>query len=54
MYILENDRLNLNCLGDYFSEGFRQYYEDIFNKTKILRNHDILLFKYIEGVVGNE
>lgn len=45
-----NNQLNLNCLGDYFSEGFRQYYIN----SNILKEKDKELFKYIEGVINHE
>lgn len=48
-YFFSNGRINLNCLGDYFSEGFRQYYSN----SEMLKNKDIELFKYIEGVIKN-
>lgn len=43
-----NDSLNLNCLGDYFSEGFREYIE---NKENLLKN-DKELYNYIRGVIN--
>ena len=43
-----NDSLNLNCLGDYFSEGFREYIE---NKGNLLKN-DKELYNYIRGVIN--
>lgn len=43
-----NGNLNVNCLGDYFSEGFREYIE---NKENLL-NKDKELFKYIRGVIN--
>lgn len=45
-----NNTINLNCLGDYFSEGFRQYYSN----PKILKDKDLELFNYIEKVINNE
>lgn len=49
-YRKQNNTINLNCLGDYFSEGFRQYYIN----SNILKNKDIDLFKYIEKVIKYE
>ena len=43
-----NGNLNTNCLGDYFSEGFREYIE---NKKNLL-NKDKGLFEYIRGVIN--
>lgn len=43
-----NGNLNINCLGDYFSEGFREYIE---NKENLL-NKDKELFEYIRGVIN--
>lgn len=43
-----NGNLNTNCLGDYFSEGFREYIE---NKENLL-NKDKRLFEYIRGVIN--
>lgn len=43
-----NDSLNLNCLGDYFSEGFREYIE---KKENLLKN-DKELYNYIRGVIN--
>lgn len=43
-----NGNLNINCLGDYFSEGFREYIE---NGTNLL-NKDEELFNYIRGVIN--
>lgn len=40
--------INMNCLGDYFSEGFREYIE---NKENLL-NKDKSLFEYIRGVIN--
>lgn len=48
--ILSNNRLNLNCLGEYFSEGFREYFENPIN----LKNKDLKLYQYIKGVVESE
>lgn len=45
-----NNQLNLNCLGDYFSEGFRQYYIN----SNILKEKDKELFRYIERVINHE
>lgn len=45
-----NNQLNLNCLGDYFSEGFKEY----FNNSENLRKKDLKLFKYIERLIKNE
>ena len=49
-YIMSNGKINLNCLGEYFSEGFREYYQN--------RNHlklkDIDLFNYIEELLKND
>ena len=42
-----NGSLNMNCLGDYFSEGFREY----FDNNKNLLNKDIELYNYIKGVL---
>ena len=43
-----NGNLNTNCLGDYFSEGFREYIE---NKENLL-NKDKRLFEYVRGVIN--
>ena len=43
-----NGNINMNCLGDYFSEGFREYIE---NKENLL-NKDKSLFEYIRGVIN--
>ncbi|MBR3697593.1 MAG: minor capsid protein [Clostridia bacterium] len=43
-YIANNQKINLNCLGEYFSEGFREYFENPTN----LKSKDIELFKFIE------
>lgn len=43
-----NGSINMNCLGDYFSEGFREYIE---NKENLL-NKDKSLFEYIRGVIN--
>ena len=40
-------KINMDCLGDYFSEGFRQYFE---NPTKLIVK-DIELYKYIKRLV---
>lgn len=42
-----NGDLNLHCLGDYFSEGFRDYIE---NSENLLKK-DKKLFDYIRGVI---
>lgn len=43
-----NGNLNTNCLGEYFSEGFREYIE---NKENLL-NKDKGLFEYVRGVIN--
>lgn len=43
-YIANNQKINLNCLGEYFSEGFREYFDNPEN----LKSKDIQLFRYIE------
>lgn len=43
-----NGNLNINCLGDYFSEGFREYIENSNN----LLSKDKELFNYIRGVIN--
>lgn len=48
-YIAPGGKINLNCLGEYFSEGFREYWIDKDN----LKTHDIELFKYIEELLRN-
>lgn len=48
-YIGMNAKINLNCLGEYFSEGFREY----FSNPNNLKTHDIDLYNYIEEVLGN-
>lgn len=48
-YIGYNQKINLNCLGEYFSEAFREYWINREN----LRIHDIDLFNYIEEVLNN-
>ncbi len=48
-YIGNNQLLNLNCLGEYFSEGFRAYW---FESEK-LKNTDLDLFNYIKEVLEN-
>lgn len=40
-------KINLNCLGEYFSEGFREYFE---NKSNLLKK-DKELYEYIEEVL---
>lgn len=49
-YITNDGKINLNCLGEYFSEGFREYYQN--------RNHlklkDIDLYNYIEELLKND
>lgn len=44
-----NNNINLNCLGDYFSEGFREY----FCNKQNLQNKDKKLFNYIERKINN-
>lgn len=46
--INSNGSLNLNCLGDYFSEGFREY----FTNKKYLKSKDIKLYNYIRSIVN--
>lgn len=46
-YIANNQKINLNCLGEYFSEGFREYWVNREN----LRKHDTELFDYIKEVL---
>ena len=48
-YIGYNQKINLNCLGEYFSEAFREYWINREN----LKMHDIDLFNYIEEVLNN-
>lgn len=48
-YVASDGRINLNCLGEYFSEGFREYYENRNN----LKLKDIDLFNYIEEFLKN-
>lgn len=48
-YISSNGKINLDCLGEYFSEGFREYWENSIN----LRTMDIDLYNYIEEVLAN-
>jgi hypothetical protein len=48
-YIASNGKINLNCLGEYFSEGFREYCEN----SKRLKMIDIDLYNYIEEVLAN-
>lgn len=47
-YISNNQKINLNCLGEYFSEGFREYFENPTN----LQSKDIELFKFIERTLN--
>lgn len=48
-YVAIAGKINLNCLGEYFSEGFREYYQNRNN----LKIKDIDLFNYIEEVLKN-
>ena len=48
-YIANDGKINLNCLGEYFSEGFREYYQNRNN----LKLKDIDLFNYIEECLKN-
>lgn len=48
-YIGTGQKINLNCLGEYFSEGFRAYWVER-EKLKML---DLDLFNYIEEVLKN-
>lgn len=48
-YVANYGKINLNCLGEYFAEGFREYYNDMSN----LKVKDIELFKYIEELLKN-
>ena len=43
-YVGHNQEINLNCLGDYFSEAFREYFE---NGKNLLRK-DKEIYNYIE------
>lgn len=43
-----NFTFNTKTLGEYFSEGFRCYFEN----NGLLKNKDIKLFNYIEGVLN--
>ncbi len=46
-YVGRNQKINLNCLGDYFSEAFREYFE---NGNNLLRK-DKEMYNYIkEGI----
>lgn len=45
-----NRGLNLNCLGEYFSEGFREYFENRSN----LKIKDVKLFEYIKERIEND
>lgn len=47
-YIGNNEKINLHCLGEYFSEGFREYYQNRHN----LKLKDIELFNYIEELIN--
>lgn len=49
-YIADNGKINLNCLGEYFSEGFREYYQNRNN----LKEKDVDLFNYIEELLKND
>lgn len=49
-YIMSNGKINLNCLGEYFSEGFREYYQNRNN----LKLKDSSLFNYIEELLKND
>lgn len=49
-YVAANGQINLNCLGEYFSEGFREYYQNRNN----LKLKDIDLFNYIEELFNND
>ena len=48
-YVDIGAKINLNCLGEYFSEGFREYYQNRNN----LKMKDIDLFEYIEEILKN-
>lgn len=49
-YVTSDGRINLKCLGEYFSEGFREYYQNRNN----LKLKDIDLFNFIEEVLKND
>ena len=49
-YVAIGGKINLNCLGEYFSEGFREYYQNRSN----LKLKDIDLFNYIEELLNND
>lgn len=49
-YIGYNQKINLNCLGEYFAEAFREYWINREN----LKKHDLDLFNYIEEVLKND
>lgn len=49
-YVDKGAKINLNCLGEYFSEGFREYYQNRNN----LKSKDIDLFNFIEDVLKND
>lgn len=44
--IIENGRLNVRILGEYFSEGYREYLENPEN----LKSKDIELYNFIKGL----
>ena len=48
-YVAIEGKINLNCLGEYFSEGFKEYFINPNN----LKTHDIDLYNYIEEVLNN-
>lgn len=47
-YITSNG-MNLNCLGEYFSEGFREYFQN----NKNLMQKDVNLYNYIKELLHN-
>lgn len=49
-YVATGGKINLNCLGEYFSEGFREYYQNRNN----LKLKDIDLFSYIEELLNDD
>lgn len=48
--LISQDAINYNCLGEYFSEGYREYFENNNN----LKLKDIKLYNYIKELIENE
>lgn len=49
-YITDNGKINLTCLGEYFSEGLREYHQNRNN----FKEKDVDLFNYIEELLKND